>query len=338
MDARDHAQGATQTISVTDFASWRSLVSEAFVPLNVTSNATENFHAKLRSRSLGDVFVSEVGANPHSVERTPALIAAGDTPFYKLSLQLAGTGILMQDGREAILSAGDMAIYDTGRPYTLSFAADFRTLVLMFPQSVIDLPRDAVAQITAHRIAGDQGIARVVSPFLAHLTENLERLTSHSAVRLAHNTVDLVTTMLNSELDVHVDGHNASHRAALVHDIRAYIDDHLSDSHLSPASIASANFISTRHLHGVFKDQGVTVSAWIRSRRLEHCRRDLADALFADRPVSVIAARWGFTDASHFSRLFRSTFGEPPTEFRERSLGVDNGLSLPNRDLVKKYN
>ena len=326
MASNAHVDGMAQTISVTDFASWRALVSQSFVPLNVTARSTTHFQARLRSRSLGDVFVSEVGANPHTVERTPDLIAAGNEPFFKLSLQLAGTALLMQDDREAVLTPGDMAIYDTERPYTLTFDDDFRSLVLMFPQSVIDLPPDAVAQITANRIAGDEGIARVVAPFLAHLTDNMERLTSHSGLRLAHNTVDLVTTMLHSELDTHVGGHNTSHRAALVHDIRAYIDDNLANPSLSPASIARANFISTRHLHGVFKDQGVTVSAWIRSRRLEHCRRDLADAIFADRPVSAIAARWGFTDASHFSRLFRSTFGEPPTDFRERVLGAGTAL------------
>lgn len=313
-------EGGAQTYSVSDFDSWRSLVSQSFVPLQVTAERRDHFTAKLRTRTLGDVFVSEVGANPHQVERTPELIAAGDSPNYKLSLQLSGTGLLMQDGREAILRPGDMAVYDTARPYTLAFDNDFRSLVLMFPHGLIDLPRDAVAQITAHRIAGDEGIARVVAPFLAHLTDNMARLTSHSGLRLAHNTLDLVTTLLHSEMDVHVGGHSASHRAALVHDIRAYIDNNLADPGLSPAAIAAANFISTRHLHGVFKDQGVTVSAWIRSRRLEHCRRDLADPLFAARPVSVVAARWGFTDASHFSRLFRATFGEAPTDYRARCL------------------
>ena len=71
-----------------------------------------------------------------------------------------------------------------------------------------------------------------------------------------------------------------------------------------------------------------TVSAWIRSRRLERCRRELADELFADRPVSAIAARWGFLDASHFSRLFRSTFGEAPTDFRKRFSSDDPEITF----------
>lgn len=313
------SNAAAEVISCDDFASWCEVVNNSFVPLQVTTDHLDNFRAKIRTRAMGDVFLSEIVARSHNVERTPSLIAAGDKHYYKLSFQLAGTGILIQDGREAILQQGDMAIYDTDRPYSLSFDKDFRVMVVMFPKSLIDLPSDAVAQLTATRIAGDEGLARMVGPFLLHLSQNMERLSGHSGVRLMHNTIDLLTTVLHSELDARVGDHTHNHRAALMQEIRAYIDDHLSDPNLSPGDIAAACFISTRHLHGIFKDQGVTVSAWIRNRRLEHCRRDLADPLCANKAVSSIASRWGFTDASHFSRLFRSTFGEAPSDFRMRA-------------------
>ncbi len=307
---------STVLFSTDDFSQWRHIVSQSFVPLQVTTDHAENFTGRLRARAMGDIFISEIGAKAHQVERTPALIARGDKHYFKLSLQLSGTGILIQDNREAVLQAGDIAIYDTDRPYTLAFDRDFRSLVVMFPQSLIDLPRDAVGQLTATRIAGDEGLARMVGPFLTHLTKNMDRLTGHSGMRLVHNTLDMVTTVLHSELDARGGDNQANHRAARVQEIRAYIDEHLSDPDLSPSEIAAVNFISTRHLHGIFKDQGVTVSAWIRSRRLEHCRRDLADPLFLNKSVSAVGARWGFMDASHFSRLFRATFGQTPSDFR----------------------
>ncbi|WP_416442839.1 helix-turn-helix domain-containing protein [Leucobacter sp. HNU] len=58
------------------------------------------------------------------------------------------------------------------------------------------------------------------------------------------------------------------------------------------------------------------MSAYIRSQRLEHCRRDLTNPALTDRPVSAIAARWGFIDAAHFSRVFRAHFGSTPREVR----------------------
>lgn len=301
-----------------DFATWRTIVSESFVPLDVKTDIEDSFKAQIRMRSLGDVFVSDIGAKSHSVERTPSLIAHGDKRYFKLSLQLSGSGLLMQDNREAVLRPGDLAIYDTDRPYTLAFDNDFRSLVVMVPQAAIDLPRDVIGQMTATRIAGDQGLARMVAPFLTQMAKNMDELTGHSGVRMMNNALDLITTLLHGELDSAKVDLAPSHRASLLQEIRAYIDDHLGDSNLNPGAIAAANFISTRHLHGIFKEEGVTVSAWIRSRRLEHCRRDLSDPLFINRPVSSIAIRWGFVDASHFSRLFRATFGEAPTDFRSR--------------------
>ena len=57
----------------------------------------------------------------------------------------------------------------------------------------------------------------------------------------------------------------------------------------------------------------------VRARRLELCRRDFLDPLLAHQSVSAIAAKRGFVDASHFSRLFRATYGQAPTGFRENA-------------------
>lgn len=300
--------------------SWAALVNESFVPLEVTAHSAEPFRAHIRSRSVGEIHFSDIAANPHSVERTEALVLQGSQKYYKVSLQLAGTGLLIQDNREAVLRPGDIAIYDTGRPYSLTFDNDFQSLVTVIPQSTFDLPREAVSQLTAVRLSGTSGLAKVVSPFLASIGRNLEDVSGHSGLRLVHNTVELLSTLVHSELSsTHLD-FSLSHRANLLQEIRSYIEANLGDSALSPSSIAAANFISTRHLHGIFSDDGVTVSAWIRNRRLANCQRDLADSLLAHLPVSSIAMRWGFLDASHFSRLFKSTYDEAPSDYRQRAL------------------
>lgn len=323
-------QAPSEVVDVHDFTAWRKLVSNSFVPLEVTSDDAGAFRGRMKSRAVGEILITEISASSHQVHRTPSLIAQNDKKYIKMSLQMSGSGLLLQDGRQAVLGAGDIAIYDTSRPYTLEFHGDFRSLVVMFPHSHIDLPADALARLTATRIVGDEGIARLVGPFLIHLARNMDRLVGHSGVRLVHNAIDLVTTVLYSQLDSTDHDASNSHRASLLREVHAYIDTHLSDPELSPRDIAAATFISTRHLHGIFKEQGVTVSAWIRSRRLEHCRRDLTDPLLDSKPVSAIAARWGFTDASHFSRLFRATFGEAPTRFRTDSregLAVESSVA-----------
>ncbi|MFD1213167.1 helix-turn-helix domain-containing protein [Arthrobacter sp. GCM10027362] len=304
-----------QTALAGSFAEWRNLVNASFVPLEVHTDSAEGFRGRIRSRVLDELSIVEVTANGHRVLRTPSLIAASDRLYFKLNLQLAGHGLLVQDNREATLRPGDLAVYDTHRPYTLGFGEDFRTLVLMFPHDALDLPAEAVSQLTAVRLAGDTGLGRMVSPFMAQLAENLDALSGSSGRRLAHNAVDLVATMFESELDARREPAAGGH-GELVTRIRRYIEANLGDPELSPADIAAAHYISTRHLHNIFAASGSTVASWIRTRRLERCRRDLRDPILADRPVGAIAARWGFVDAAHFSRIFRSAFGEPPSAYR----------------------
>jgi len=303
-----------QTAHADTFAHWSTLVSDSFVPLEVRSEASQ-FSGTLRARVLDELSIVEVTATGHQVLRTPALVARSQRQYFKLNLQLSGHGILIQDNREATLCPSDIAVYDTNRPYTLAFEQDFRTLVLMFPHDALDLPVDSVAQLTAVRMAGDVGLGRMISPFMVQLAENLEALSGSTGHRLAYNAVDLIATMFENELSIRRQPIPGTHGDMLA-GIRKYIEAELGDPGLSPAGIAAAHFISTRHLHSVFHEADTTVSSWIRRRRLERCRRDLRDPILADRSVGAIAARWGFLDAAHFSRIFRAAFGEPPTAYR----------------------
>ena len=66
----------------------------------------------------------------------------------------------------------------------------------------------------------------------------------------------------------------------------------------------------------MFEAVRLRVCDFIRSARLDRCRRDLLDPAFADQPISAIASRWGLPSAPHFSRLFRQAYGCSPREFR----------------------
>ena len=297
-----------------NISQFRSSVSESFVPLQVTSPLADSFRGMIKAASIDEVHVTDVRATEHVVERTPELIGRADKSYFKLSLMLSGTGLLIQDDREAVLQPGDLAVYDTNRPYSLVFGAEFRTMVVMFPKHLVALPPEMMAQLTAVRISGHEGLGAMIVPYLTQLAGNLEQLSGATGARLTQSAMDLVTTLFTHELDLDTTS-NDPHRA-LMQRIHAHIDRNLASTDLSPTSIAAAHFISTRHLHGLFQEQGTSVSTWIRIRRLERCRRDLVNPLFADRPVSAIAARWGFVDAAHFSRTFKAAYEVSPSEFR----------------------
>ncbi|WP_127792822.1 helix-turn-helix domain-containing protein [Agromyces sp. LHK192] len=302
------------------FGAFSALVSQSFVPLQVRADRQDAFHAEIRAAVHDDVQLSVVTADRHEIHRTPELVAESTHRCFKVGLQLAGTGLLIQDGREAVLRPGDLTIYDTDSPYSLVFEEGFSTLVLMVPHRALELPTEAVRGMAAVTLGGEDGLGGAVSHFLGDLAADLDQLDGPIGGRLARNAVDLVSTLYARELDVSRDAGNP-HRAMLRR-VQAYLEEHLGDADLSPGAVAAANFVSTRHLHALFHEEGTTVSTWIRSRRLDRCRRDLADPLGAHRPVGLVAARWGFADAAHFSRTFRAEFGESPTAFRARTLAA----------------
>lgn len=305
---------AVATVVARNISEFRAAVSDSFVPLRVSSRHPDRFRGVIRAAGADQIHVTSIKASDHVVERTPELIARDSRAYFKVSLMLSGQGLLIQGNREALLAPGDLAVYDTSRAYSLIFDSEFSTMVVMFPRQLISLPPNVVGELTAVRISGSDGIGCVVAPFLAQLAANLDQLTGPSGARLTHSALDLVTAVIARELgldEVSPDPHRE-----LVQRIHGYIDANLDQRDLSPATIAAAHYISTRHLHGLFQEQGVTVSTWIRTRRLEQCRRDLIDPAHAYRPVAAIAARWGFVDAAHFSRTFKTAFHTAPSEYR----------------------
>jgi AraC-like DNA-binding protein len=314
--ARPASQDLTSSVALS-FDHWKHLVAESFVPLAARTSDVDGFRGHLRSRVLDRMSVVEVTASSHEVHRTPALIAQASERYFKLNLQLEGTGLLIQDNREAVLRPGDLAIYDTNRPYTLAFEEQARMMVVMFPCDALSLPTDYVGQLAAVRMTGSTGLSGIVGQFIRQLSENLDVLSGPSGSRLATNALDLVSTMLHAEMDIAPD--RMKPQAMLAVSVREYIEANLSDPQLSPASIAAAHFISTRHLHNVFHESGTTVASWIRSQRLDGARRDLQDPLHAGKSVGAVAANWGFLDAAHFSRTFRDAFGVSPSEWRRSS-------------------
>src|SRR6266516_1887734 len=231
-------------------------------------------------------------------------------------LQLRGSSVLIQDGREATLTPGDFTLYDTDRPYTLAFSDPHRKLVLVFPRDTLGLPESRLAGLTATRLPGAPGgLATLIGPFLVQVADLLDEVDTRGGVRLAGNVLDLLGTVLTERLDCSPADPDRAHRALMLQ-ITSFIEEHLGEADLAPAQIAAAHHISLRQLHKLFHASGTTVAGWIRQRRLERCGRDLRDPRWSARPVAAIGARWGYPDPAHFSRLFKPAYAVGPRDYR----------------------
>jgi AraC-like DNA-binding protein len=77
--------------------------------------------------------------------------------------------------------------------------------------------------------------------------------------------------------------------------------------------------ISTRYLQRLLKKAGTSFTAHITELRLKHALALLTARGKSNVRVCDIALQAGFSDISHFNRLFRSRFGETPRGVRAQS-------------------
>ncbi|WP_228044830.1 helix-turn-helix domain-containing protein [Streptomyces ferrugineus] len=309
------------------FAFWREVSAKLWVPydLRCDPQLAGGFEARVGISDFGPVQATRLTVVPHEVHRTPQLIRRTDPEVFKLGFIAHGGGIAAHDGRQADFRVGDLMLFDTSRPFLVKHTPHIpvsQMLLLRFPRSLLPFPDRELRRLSAVRIPGDRGIGALSSQFLRQLAQRMDEFSPSETTRLATLTLDVLTTALADALDSSSTVPPPTRQRALLARIHTFIRDHLADPDLTPYTIAAAHHISLRYLHKLFQQDGHTVAGWIRERRLEQCRRDLADPLPTARPIHAIAARWGFTSPAHFSQAFRKAYGLSPREFRRQCATV----------------
>ncbi|GAA2045663.1 hypothetical protein GCM10009720_28170 [Yaniella flava] len=238
--------------------------------------------------------------------------------YYKVSLQTQGHGLLIQDGREVLLEPGALAIYDTSRPYTLSFDSDFSSNILMLPHSQIAFPQEGIQELTATSLGSGRELGEMSAQMLSQAAKVVPKLTRNLGERVANNVVDLMNTLIADEL-LNFSAGTLSSRHREIARVKNFIDRHLSDFSLDLTTIATTHQMSVRALHYLFEGETESVTDLIRNHRIEKAKQDLADPLQQEVPVATVGRRWGFSDPAYFSRVFRKTVGISPTKYHHES-------------------
>jgi AraC-like DNA-binding protein len=246
----------------------------------------------------------------------PQLIAHHSPEYLKVAVHVGGRCVIRQDGREANLSPGEYVVYDTTRPFDFAVSGKFRMYSAILPRQLLRIPAAQLSGLTARRFSSREGMGALLAPFLVELGRQTTKEGSARSIRLADAVFDMLEAALCEQLACDRPEGRSRVQSDLMLRTFAFIEQNLSDSGLDGMAIAAAQHISIRQLQRLFESEGRTVTEWIRNRRIEHCRKDLANAEFVAVPVSAIGARWGLVNAAHFSRLFKAAHGLSPREYR----------------------
>ncbi|QES47002.1 AraC family transcriptional regulator [Streptomyces venezuelae] len=303
------------------FPLWAEAAATSHMRNRLRSNARDDFRARLRTVALAEAQLSAL-AFPHlEIARTNRLIRQADPEVWQVSYLAAAHGTVSLLRSETTLRPGDLLVLDSSRPYHGNIhtpGGEWSQLTLQIPRALLPLPEKLMQSMLAVPIGTGSGMGALLARWLTDLNTRAHEFTPADVSALTTMTLDLLSSVVARCRDAEDAMDPESRRRALQVRILDFTRRQLADPRLTPESIAAAHGISTRLLYTLFREQGLTVAAWIRTCRLERCRRDLADPRARAHTVHAVAARWGFTDPAHFSRAFRTAYGMTPTDYRHQ--------------------
>jgi AraC-like DNA-binding protein len=310
----------TATVPASDRLDyWAESAFDAYLPVQIRTPAKERFAARMWGYELGPLSLFRIAAAPNTMMRSARAIAACDPECLHLSVVLRGRINAAQEGRTGVARVGDVISYETSHPVIFRADQPYESLVIRVPLRLLGRQEEEIRKRTAVGISGATGLPRAAVAFFRSLAGGLEDGTITAAG--APDTVDCVLDLVRGLYTSSASSPEPTRlrtRAEILLNIQSFIEANLGDPHLDPEEIARASFISTRYLHKLFEAEGTSVCRWIRTTRLERCRRDLLDPSLDHETILDIASRWGLPGAQHFSRLFRSEYGCAPSELRRK--------------------
>ncbi|NUS42312.1 MAG: helix-turn-helix domain-containing protein [Mycobacteriaceae bacterium] len=289
------------------FSAWFDLATANHVPSYMRSEHERDFRAGLHVLELGPVRIASLWLPSFTVSRTERQVRQSDPEMIQFDWARGGAAGVEQEGIQTSMDPGTASLMHTSSPFRCwgtRERGDY--LTVQVPRTVMLARVGGVERLTRAPLRMHRGLGVVLAAHLDTVLANGDDYTEAEGALLGEVTLDLLVGLCST----------AAPTESLPARIKLYIKEHLGDPGLGPAGIAAAHRISVRYLHRIFQDEDMTVASYIRAQRLEQCRRELADPRYDTRPAHAIGARWGLTDAPHFTRAFRAAYHLTPAQYR----------------------
>lgn len=259
--------------------------------------------------SLGSVSTFHIEGDSQELRRTYSAIECSGLTPVKVCAVKSGNMVLARDGEEDLhFQPGDIAIYDTGIPYRLSFEGQWNCSVMTVEREELSLPRRVLDNALRRSYPG-VGTGNLLTQ-LIESSLGQGNASPSSAGFLGHAAIDLLAGLVYEKSTPQAP--DEALRVAVV----GFIRENLSNSELSAEYVAHAQGISVRTLHRLFHGEQWGVAELIRNFRLDAVHRDLMNPRLRDLTILSIGVKHGIGSQAQLTRLFRSKYGITPGAFR----------------------
>ncbi|MEU2427148.1 helix-turn-helix domain-containing protein [Streptomyces sp. NPDC007851] len=288
---------------------WNDRMGDLYPLPEWSASTLDGFQGSMRSVTLQDTAINETwGSSPVSTQA----VATHEHDHVKLYVGLRGVTTLRDphdQGGDAYVSAGTYFMHHVVTGNHFHTTPEIGKRVFFFPG-------DALRSLVAGKPRAGRATSPAAQVLMAHTTM-VQRTASDLGPAAAHASRNALLELAKGLALDHFDDHEPTFTPALAQAAKDLADARLTDAELSPAAIAAHLHVSVRTLQRAFASLDESFSAYIRRRRLEEAATALT-APGSQLSVSEAAARWHFTDSSHFIRAFKKQYRATPAQFARR--------------------
>jgi AraC family transcriptional activator of tynA and feaB len=293
---------------------WREVISKAVIATSVSKRDSGDFLGEITCRKFNDITFNCFDSGGHEIIRSESHIRNQAERRFLLSLQLSGKAHITQGGRSIVLSPGTMGLVDAGQPFSVVLVGEVRRMVAVLPHQLVWSHFPRVTQMVALQIDPLQPCAEIIRDYVIRLSQPQCVIGGVAGDVMSEHLCALLGIVAASQLGV--ESPPSSSRQIRKDVLLRYLRRQALDPELSPSRAAKAVGMSVRSLHDLMQHTGQSFSEWILDARVTHARRLLQSPGAAQRKIADIATDCGFSDLSHFNRMFKARVGCTPREAR----------------------
>ncbi|MGC4075999.1 MAG: acetamidase/formamidase family protein [Rubrivivax sp.] len=295
---------------------WRDALQSHRLRSELAPQAPLLYGSLTAGRTTRGVGLARIASSPQRLTRLGEAGSGADAVW--LALHLGGEAVL-HDGPQCIeLAPGDIVLGPARGHAGLDFRSDFRQFIVSMPSASLKARLPGAPALALAHLPGRAGLGRLFAGTLSALADAFDTLDDGDIAPVESALSEFIATRQAQQRDPSLPTASRTREAAMQRLCR-HVDEQLSDPALSLAAVAAHERVSERQVQKLFEGLGLSFTAYLRQRRLERCRADLANRQYGHLSISDICFRWGFNDPAHFSHCFRDRYAMSPRQFRQQA-------------------